>query len=688
MGIARKTFMLLVSASALPLCHADEGMWLVTNPPSASLKSKFSFEPTPEWLNHMQRSVCRVGTGGTGSIVSPNGLVMTNHHVGLSAISKLSTKDRNLLKAGFLAKTGEEELKCPDTEIRVLMEIEDVTDRVNSAASSASTTAEGGVARRKAMSQIEKECLDKTGMRGQVVTLYQGAKYHLYRYKVYTDVRLVFAPEESIAFFGGDTDNFEFPRYNLDVTFFRLYENGKRAQTKDFLSWSGAGAKENELVFVFGHPGRTRRLYTTEHLKFLRDVSIPDQLSRSWRNEIKLETFAGRSAENARIAQRDLRGVANGRKVTTGLLSGLQDPSLFGAKVAEEAELRSFIERDGAHAAEWSGAFDSIAGAQKFHRAIFAERQAIDGITSTGGLLSRAFDIIQLADELPKPSADRLREYSDGSLPSFYVRLYSPEPLPDALEIEKLAQGLGLLEERLGGDHPLVVKALAGVSPRARAEQCVRQTTLKDPAARRALVEGGAAAVKASNDPMLALAAIFDPRWRELRKMYEDKVESVERDAYAKIAAARFTRSGEKVYPDATGTLRLSYGTIKGVARDKAPAFTDLAGTYERARERAGQAEFDLPTSWIAGKDKLDLKTPFNFTADCDIIGGNSGSPTVNAKGEVVGLIFDGNLYSLTGDVTFDAENSRSVSVDSRAIIEALRKIYAAEALAKELTGR
>jgi hypothetical protein len=667
--------------------RADEGMWLVTSPPTETLKSKYKFEPTSEWLLHMQRSVCRVGMGGTGSIVSADGLVMTNHHVGLSAISKLSTKENNLLHDGFYAETREEELKCPDLEIRVLWEIQDVSDRVNAASKTGANAAEAGAARRKVISQIEKECQDTTGMRGQVVTLYQGARYHLYRYKTFTDVRLVFAPEEAIAFFGGDTDNFEFPRYNLDVTFFRIYENDKPLKAEHHLSWSPAGASENELVFVFGHPGRTRRMYTVDHLKFMRDVEIPERLERYWRSEVKYQSFAGRSAENARTVQRDLRGIANGRKVTTGLLAGLQDPVLMGVKANEETELKSFIERDTAHSAEWFGAFDAIARAENAYRPFFVERQTIDALVGAGGLLSRAFQMVQLAEELPKPNTERLREYSEASLPSFYLRLYSPEPLPEALEIEKVREALSLLEERLGGDHPLVVKALAGLSPQARAEQCVRGTALKSPAARKALVEEGSGAIKGSKDPMIALAATFDARWRELRKMYEDRVESVEREAYTKIAAARFARSGEKVYPDATGTLRLSFGTIKGVARDKTPAFTTFEGLFERAQEREGQADFLLPESWEDADEEISLKTQFNFAADCDIIGGNSGSPTVNAKGEVVGLIFDGNVYSLTGDVIFDAENSRSVSVDSRAIIEALKEVYDADDLVNELTG-
>ena len=678
----------LVCAAGSALSRADEGMWLISNPPRETLKTKYNFEPTEDWLKHMQRSVVRVGMGGTGSIVSPDGLVMTNHHVGLGAIAKLSTKDNDLMKNGFYAPSREQELKCPDTEIRLLWDTQDVTDRVNGAVKAGMSTADAGAARRKLISQIEKECQGGPGFRCQVVTLYQGAKYHVYRYKVFNDVRLVFSPEEVVGSFGGDIDNFEFPRFSLDMTYFRLYEDGKPYKPEHFLSWSADGAKENEPVFVFGHPGRTRRLYTVDHLKFLRDVDLPDRMERLWRSEVKMQGFAGKNAENARIAQSGMRGISNGRKVYTGLLGGLQDPELMGKKINSESELRSFIDRDGANAREWGAAFEAVANAQRAYRDFYAEKATIDAVVAGSGLLSRAFEIVQLADELPKPSAERLREYADPALPSLYLRLYSSEPLYDALEIERITQALSLLAERLGGDHPIVVEALAGQSPRKRAQDCVWGTDLKDPAARKALVEAGAAAVSTSKDPMLVLAAAFDPRSRELRKLYEDKVESAERDAYAKIAQARFARSGESVYPDATSTLRMSFGTVRGVARDETPAFTDIGGLFARAQERKGEADFTLPAKWDAAKAKLDLKTPYNFTADCDIIGGNSGSPTVNAKGEVVGLIFDGNVYSLTGDVIYDGENGRSISVDSRGMLEALRKVYNAGTLADELTHK
>lgn len=664
--------------------RADEGMWLLTSPPAAVLKAKHNFEPSKEWLLHMQRSVVRFETGGTGSLVSADGLVMTNHHVGSDSIAKLSTPDNDLLAKGFLARTQAEELKCQDLELRVLWEIEDVTDKVRVSEKPGMSTADAGAARRKAMSEIEKASQEKTGLTSQVVTLYQGGKYHLYRYKSFTDVRLVFAPEQAIAFFGGDTDNFEFPRFNLDCSFFRIYENGKPLKAEHFLKWSANGAADGESVFVFGHPGRTRRLYTTDHLKFLRDVEVPERLNRTRRSEIILQGFAGRGAKFDYMAKDDIHGVANGRKVITGLLQGLQDPRLMATKAAAESDLRSFIEQSD-KAREWGSAFEAITNAQNAHRAFQVERQTINALAGSGALMSRAHTILQLGTELAKPSSERLTEYGDSRLPAVYLNLYSPEPLYAELEIEKLASGLGLIAERLGGDHPIVVAALDGKSPRDRAAEAIAGTKLFDVAARKALVEGGTKAIDASNDPLIAIAKALEPRWRELRKQFDDTVDSAEKASYAKLAAARFAKFGESVYPDATFTLRMSLGTVKGVERDKTPAFTTFGGAFERAAERSEQIDFKLPESWNKAKGSLDLKTPFNLIADCDIIGGNSGSPMVNKAGEVVGLIFDGNVYSLTGDVFFDPVNSRSVAVDSRGLMAALDKVYGATELVKEL---
>ena len=674
-----------VLAAFVP-CKADEGMWLLNRAPKKQLKEKYNFEPTPQWLEHLQKSAVRFNTGGSGSFVSSNGLVMTNHHVGSDMLMKLSTPDKNLMKTGFYAKTQAEEPKCPDLELMVLWTIDDVTDRVKAAATPGLSTADANTARRKMMTTIEDEAEKKSGLDCQVVTLYQGGLYHLYGYKRYTDVRLVMAPEHAVAFFGGDTDNFEFPRFDLDMCFFRIYENDKPLHPEHYLKWSKPGIGDGDLSFVVGHPGRTRRLNTLEHLKFMRDVDLPTTMRRLWRREVQLQSFMARNNENARIATEDYYGVQNSRKAYTGMIGGLHDPAIWAKKTADEDLLRKAVNANPDWNAQWGDAWDQIANAQKTYRE-FYPRYRLGGGSELFGM---ARNLVRLAEEKPKPNVDRLREYRDSELDSLFLELYSPAPIYEDLEMDRMASQLAYIVETLGGEDPMVKTALAGQSPRARAEALVKGTKLKDIDVRKKLGDGGKDAISKSTDPMIQLAVALDPESRALRKRFEDEVEAAEREGYSKIASARFAQYGENLYPDATFTLRLALGTVKGYNEDgrDVPAFTTLGGTFQRMEERKGVFPFELPERWIKGKSKLDLNTPYNFVSTADIIGGNSGSPVVDRKGELVGLIFDGNIQSLVLDFAFTEQQARAVSVDSRAIIECMRKLYDAGALADELTAQ
>ncbi|MCC6426522.1 MAG: S46 family peptidase [Phycisphaerales bacterium] len=667
---------------------ADEGMWLLNSPPKDLLRSKYGFEPSAQWLEHVQKSAVRFSTGGSGSLVSKHGLVLTNHHVGSDMIAKLSTKERDLLTTGFYASTFEQELKCPDLELNILWTIEDVTDRVNAAAGASMAPAEANTARQKAIAQISEEAQQKTGLLPEVVALYQGGKYHLYCYKSYTDVRLVMAPEQQIAFFGGDTDNFEYPRFNLDCSFFRIYEDGKPLQNEHALTWA-SGSKEGDLALVIGHPGKTNRLNTVAHLEFLRDVDLPMRLENMWRSEIKYQTFCGRSAEAFRIGKDELHGIANGRKALSGMLAGLLDPENMARKAAGEKALRDFVAADADHQKQWGDAWDKIANAEKA-REPWALRYRLLNTGLSSDLYHKAREIVRLVVELPKPNADRLREYRDTSLESVYTSLYSPAPIYDALELFKTESSISQLAEAFGADDAAVRIALSGLSPREQAERLVLGCTLKDPEARRKLVESGKEAVWASKDPMIQLAIRMDPEAREIRRKFEDEVEAIERDGYAKIARAKFAMQGETTYPDATFTLRLAFGPIVGYQEEGRPVapYSTFGGLYERFRDRTGEPGFELPERWIKGEGKLDPKTPFNFVCGADVIGGNSGSPAVNTKGELIGLIFDGNIHSLPGAFIYDGAVNRSVAVDARAIMSVLRNLYDAGRLADEIMGR
>lgn len=671
---------------------ADEGYYLYSQPPTKILQERYNFAPTPEWYEHLQKSSVRYGRfGASASLISADGLLMTNHHVGEGQIFKLSTPEKDLLANGFLAHSRAEELKCADAEVYVLETIKDVTQRVNEAVPAGADDAAAGKARRQRIAEIEKEANAAAGtnLRSEVVTLYRGARYHLYTYHRYTDLRLVFAPEIRAAAFGGDVDNFEFPRHALDLSLFRVYENDQPLHPQHYLRWSANGAAEGDLVFVSGHPARTQRLLTLDHLKYLRDVAYPGLLRRLWRREVLLQQFCSRSAENARIGEPELLGVQNSRKAITGSLAGLQDPRILSKKAASEKQLRDAIAANPEYQKNWGDAWERLNTAYAKYREYGETYQALDGRAGGLGsdLFGKARTILRLTAELPKPNGERLAEYQDARLDSLYLGLYSKAPIHTDLEIFNLTSGLALYAETLGADHPLVVEMLAGKSPADRAAELIRGSKLADVAERKRLVEGGKAAVEQSGDPLLKLAAALDPQSRSLRKRYEDELESVERECYARIAAAQFAIRGDSIYPDASGTLRLSFGTIAGYEAGgvKVPAFTRFAGLFERAKLRGPAEPFDLPASWSAAREKLKLDTPYDLICTADVIGGNSGSPLLNRAGEVVGLIFDGNLDSLIWDYIFDAQTARSVAVDSRGLVEALKVVYGANELVREI---
>jgi hypothetical protein len=681
----------VVLAMNLSPTHADEGMWLFNNIPAKLLKERHNFVPDAKWLEHVQKSSVRFNSGGSGSFVSADGLVMTNHHVGADCLQKLGSKDKDYVKEGFMAKTQAEEIKCVDEELNVLMSIEDVTDKVNAAVKSDMKPEEAFLARRKVIAGIEKESLDKTKLRSNVITLYQGGAYHLYRYKRYTDLRLVFAPEQQIAFYGGDPDNFEYPRYDLDVCFFRVYENDKPARIEHYLKWSKDGVQDNELIFVPGNPGRTDRLATMDELAYLRDRQYPYALQRLNRLEVLLGTFSERSDENARQAKEFFFSVQNSRKARVGGLAGLLDPQLMGRKKAQDEKLRAAIAKD-PKLKDALAAWDKIAAAEKVRAANARDYNMLEaGHGFTCELFGIARTLLRAGEEKPKPNGERLREYTDSNLESLEDELFSTAPIYDDYEIVKLTDALTFLAAQLGSENALVQKVLAGKSPHERARELIKGTKLKDVALRKELYKGGAKAVDASKDPMIELARLIDKDARAVRKILETQVDEPKRQAYAQIARAKFAIEGTGTYPDATFTLRLAFGVVKGYEEDgkKIPYTTTFAGLYARSQLHHDKPPFDLPKRWVERKDRLNLKTAFNFVCTADIIGGNSGSPVVNKDAEVVGLIFDGNIQSLVLDFIYTEEQARALAVASQGIVEALRKVYDANELANEIvTGK
>ncbi|PYS47124.1 MAG: hypothetical protein DMG13_28680 [Acidobacteria bacterium] len=667
---------------------ADEGMWTFDNPPLKQLGDRYGFTPSQQWLDHIRLSSIRFNDGGSGSFVSPNGLAITNHHVAFGQLQKVSTAQKDYVREGFYARTQAEELKCPDLELNVLVSMENVTLRVQGAVKQGMTEKQALDARKAERARIEKESLTATGFRSDVVALYAGGEYWLYRYKKYTDVRLVFAPEQQTAFFGGDPDNFTYPRYDLDFALLRAYENGRPASTKEYLRWNAKGAADGELVFVSGHPGGTARGLTVAQMETQRDLIYPERLARYKRQLQAVRAYARRGAEQARQAADMIFGLENTIKAFTGEYTGM-DERLFDKKTKEEAGLRAKVASNPEWRRDYGAAWDAIAEATKKQRELFKVQQ-YRSMSRDSELAGLARQIVVYVTEMKKPDPERLDGYHDSQQDELKFYLFSPAPIYADFEEALFAQSLQDSLDQLGPNDPFVMAILGGRKPAEAAAQAVRGTKLQDPSFRKALVEGGEAAVAASTDPMIVLARKAEPYFRDLRKAYEDSVESVLTSAGEKIAKARFAIFGKSVYPDATFTLRLTYGTVQGYPMNgtKAPPKTTFYGLYDRAASFDFKPPFNLMPRFIERKDRIDLSTPLDFVASLDIIGGNSGSPVINRNGEFVGIIFDGNIESLTGNFEYIEETNRAVAVHSAAILEALRKVYDAGPLADELTGR
>jgi len=672
----------------LPLAgHANEGFWPFNRIPKAAIKQALGVDLSDAWIQRVQQASVRFPSG-SGSFVSPDGLVLTNHHVSLDLLHKLSTADRDLANKGYIAADRSQELKAADLELMSLQTIEDVTAKVNAAVKPGMSSSETLAARRSAIAAIEKDSQASTGLEAEVVTLYQGGQYHLYLYKKFTDVRLVFAPEFDAAFYGGDPDNFTFPRYCIDMTLWRVYENGKPFTTKNFLPWSTAGVKEGDAVFTSGHPGGTQRLNTVTHLEFLRDQALPLSINSFTQIRNSLETYTKLGAEQARQANDDFFGIENSLKSWKGQLGGLKDQATMNKKRADEKALRDRVNANPDLKDKYGEAWEQIAKARAALPPYNMERVFFEsGLGMYTQYFTLARTIVRWTDESAKPNGQRLPEYSDARKAAIERQIGSSAPIHPGAEQAKLEASLAVMQQIVGADNAMVKQILAGKSTKARAAELVAGTKMGDAATRKALLAGGKTAIAASTDPFIELVRLVDARARELRTKYDNEVFAVERDAYAKIAQAVFASQGDAAYPDGTFTLRLSFGQVKGYMENgkQVTPFTEIRGLFIRGDEHKHRPPYKIADSWLKARANVNPTTPYNFVSTNDIVGGNSGSPVINLKGELVGLIFDGNIQSLPGYFVYDAAVNRAVSVDSRGMLEALRQVYNASWIADEL---
>ena len=693
MGNSMKRLMLaIVAMGCATAAFADEGMWTFDNFPSAAVREKYGVNIDKAWLSRVQRSVTRNESGCTGSFISPDGLVLTNHHCVAECLSELSTPQSNLVEDGFNATTRSAERKCATEMISVLVESEDITSKVN-AATAGLADAQANQVRKQTLSKLEAACTEssKKGRSGPLacesVTLYQGGQYFLYKYKRYEDVRLVFAPHNAIAAFGGDPDNFNFPRWDLDFSLLRVYEKGKPAHTPDHLQWRVEGPKPDEPVFVAGHPGSTSRLLTVEQLEFQRDTSVPSFVIRNSEFRGRLIQWGKTGDEPLRISQDTLMTLENALKVYRGFQRALLSDELFDYKRNQERELRQRVAADPKLTASVGKAWDDIAAAETRYRQIYDRYLYLEpGAGFNSVLFGYARALVRGGAERGKPNELRLREYADSNLPKIATGVLAATPVYPDFEQVTLSFSLDKLREALGPDDEIVRRLMSRESPESLATQVVSGSKLADPAVRKALWEGGADAVAASNDPMIVLARDIDADARAVRKIYEDEVQGPISAAQEKLAKARFAVYGTNTYPDATFTLRLSYGAVKGwVEKGKEiPPFTHLDRLYERV---TGKDPFRLPQVWLDKREQLDPATPFNYVTTNDIVGGNSGSPLIDAQGRLVGLAFDGNIHSIAGSYWYDEKLNRAVAVHPAIVITALRQVYGADALANEILG-
>ena len=684
-----------LSAVLLSVClavQADEGMWTFENPPLAQMKAKYGFAPDDKWLEHIRLSAVEFGSG-SGAFVSKDGLVLTNHHVGLRSMEKISEPgDKDYAVRGFVAKTQAEEIKIPDLKLYTLMQMVNVTEKVNGAVKAGMDEKQAAGARLEKLAKLASDLDQREGLLADPVTLYEGGEYWIYTYRVHKDVRLVMAPEAQVAFFGGDPDNFTFPRQDLDFALFRVYEGGEAYHPPHHLALGRGGAKAGELTFVVGRPGRTHRLDTIAQLRYQREIELPAWNAGNEAHLAALHEYGKASEAKARKISSEVFFTENSLKAGRGELGGLLDQAAFSELERKEADLRAAVAKNAEMTAAVGGSWARIEEATELLRPLARVNALVNSRGSK--LLKTALDLVRCAQELDRPAAERLADYRSKDGEAIAKWRLEKQLQFDETELDTylIAKGLEDLQAGLEPEHPFRKAVLGDRTPAELAKEVVAGTQIQQMYIRRDLIQGRSKAVAKSKDPLVQLAKVIETFRRDMDGKRES-LQDLMKDHAGRIARARFAVYGRTFYPDATGTLRFSYGSVEGYAEQGrfVEPFTTFGGLYERARQmgpEAANGAWALPERWQVRKDKLDLSVPLNFCHKVDIVGGNSGSPALNVKGELIGLVFDGNLQSLPGRFYYDEKVNRTVSLDARAILESLTKIYEAPHLAEELSAQ
>lgn len=675
--------LLILSAFAQNV-FADEGMWTFDKFPTQAVKQKYGVDINKDWLKKTQLSSVRLANGCSGSFISEKGLVLTNHHCVDSCVQQISTAKNDFIKNGFVAREEKSEMTCPGLEINRLVEITDVTSKIKDATKNLKGEALNK-ARKTSIADLEKSCVaNSESTRCDVVSLYRGGLYHIYKYQRYPEVKLVFAPEHSAASFGGDPDNFNFPRYSLDFAFLRVYDKGQPLKNEHYFSWAKEPIKEKDVTFITGHPGRTSRLLTVAQFEYLRDSALIKRIINMSELRGILTEYQKRGKEQKRTAHASLQGLENGLKVFKGQLSALTDKAFFDSLVKKETDFRLKVDRNPKLRKEYTSAWDEMAKLVKAESDMSNDINYIIFNNFGSRLFSIAQTLVRAPEELKKPEGERFEEFRESKLPQLKQQLFSSAPIYKELEITTMEFMLTKTRENLSPDHPFVKKILGNKSPGQVAKEILQKSKLDNPKFREQLFNGGAEAIAKSNDPVIQFVKLVDGEMKAKRKSYEDNIDSAMKSVGEKIAAAQFDVYGTNTYPDATFSLRISYGQVLGYEEDGKHIypFTEMKNTFVR---NTGSDPFALPPTWLKARNEISPKARYNFITTNDIIGGNSGSPILNKNAEIIGVVFDGNIHSLGGSFGFDPAKNRAVSVQNEAMLESLKTIYKAERLLKEI---